>query len=444
VPKLARDIGGRPRDAGPAPFTGNRRAALIGVAAIVVFLGGFGTWAAVAPLESAAVAPGAVQVDFNRKTVQHLEGGIVARIMVRDGDVVAAGQELVRLDDTRARATLDLLRGRYLADRAVEARLIAERDGLDRIVFPSELKLLTGEVETIVSGQNNIFKARRETLTTQRGILRQRIAALQAEVTGLTAKIAAQGTQLRLVAEELVDVRSLYEQGLAKKARMLALERAVAEIEGDRADNRAKVARARQQITEAELKIAELNSNALNEVLKELREVQAQLHDIGERMRAAEDVLKRTTIVAPLGGTVVGLQVYTTGGVIGAGDRLLDIVPSAERLVVEAQVDPSDIDVVQPGLPAHVRLTPFNARSTRSIGGRVASVSADKLTDQKTGQMFYRARVELDEDPKAALNGASLYPGMPAEVMIVTGARTALQYLIRPVSRSLDRAFRED
>jgi HlyD family type I secretion membrane fusion protein len=444
MPKLARDIAGRPRDAGPAPFTGNRRAALIGVAAIVVFLGGFGTWAALAPLESAAVAPGAVQVDFNRKTVQHLEGGIVARIMVRDGDVVAAGQELVRLDDTRARATLDLLRGRYLADRAVEARLIAERDGLDRIVFPPELKLPTGEVETIVSGQNNIFKARRETLTTQRGILRQRIAALQAEGTGLTAKIAAQGTQLRLVAEERDDVRGLYEQGLAKKARMLALERAVAEIEGDRADNRAKVARARQQITEAELKIAELNSNALNEVLKELREVQAQLHDVGERMRAAEDVLKRTTIVAPLGGTVVGLQVYTTGGVIGAGDRLLDIVPSAERLVVEAQVDPSDIDVVQPGLPAHVRLTPFNARSTRSIGGRVASVSADKLTDQKTGQMFYRARVELDEDPKAALNGASLYPGMPAEVMIVTGARTALQYLIRPVSRSLDRAFRED
>ena len=432
---------GLPDDQG----TGVRGAILAGSAIIVLFFGVLGIWAALAPLESAAIAPGSVMVDTNRKTIQHLEGGIVGAILVRDGETVTKGQVLIRLDVTRPLATRDLLKGRRLAAQALEARLIAERDGRGEIEFPDELVDQVSERKVIetIAGQINIFRLRQKALAGQVKIQEQRIAQISEEIGGLKGQIRSENMQEKLIRSEIADVKVLLEKGLARKPRLLALQRRRAESGGSRSRNRAAIARARQSIGETRTRITEIGTRLLNEVVAELREVQAELFDLAERIRAAEDVLGRTDIRAPLAGTVVGLQVHTPGGVIAPGAALMDIVPSGVKLVIEANVDPIDIDVVHPGLEAQVRLTAFSMRNAKPVAGRVVSVSADRLIDERTGQAYYRARIELTEDPTKAFEGATLYPGMPAEVMIVTGARSALGYIFYPISSSLNRAFRE-
>ena len=444
------DSGGVP----PAPGPGRepietpnvRLPVAIGFATIAVFFGVFGAWAALSPLDSAAIAPGVVSVDTNRKTIQHFEGGIVGEIKVRDGDKVVAGQVLIRLDDTRARATLELLRGRQVAASALEARLIAERDGKRKIAFPGWLVKARENPKSreTIGGQVNIFEARRNALVGQTSILNQGIAQYSEEINGLRGQIGSEDRQYELITDELKGLRDLFEKGFAKKPRILALEREAARINGSRSQNLARIARAEQSIAEARLRINELRTEMINQAVAELRDVQSELFELAERVKAAEDVLRRTEIRAPLDGTVVDLQVHTPGGVIAPGERLLDIVPSGERLVVEARVDPGDIDVVHPGLRARVRFTAFNQRSVVAIDGTVTSVSADSLVDERSGVSYYLARVELAEDFAKQRGDVTLYPGMPAEVMIVTGARTALDYFMRPIARSLNRAFRED
>ena len=417
----------------------------MGVAIVAVFFGGLGTWAALAPLDSAAIAPGTVKVDSNRKTIKHLEGGIVGEILVRDGDVVEAGQQLIRLDETRSLATLDLMKGKRIAAAALEARLKAERDGLPAIAFPKWLldnRSYPTVAETL-EGQVNIFRARRQAIEGKTAIQEQRIAQLAEEIKGLRGQIRAEDTQLDLIRTEATDLKILVDKGFARRPRLLALQRQQAEIEGSRSRNWAAIARAQQSIGETRIQISDLRTQMLNDVVLQLRETQAELFDLAERIRAAEDVLQRIDIRAPLAGTIVGLQVHTPGGVIGPGEPLMEIVPSGDRLVVEAQVDPNDIDVVHPGLAAQVRLSAFSTRSTVPIEGRVTSVSADRLADQRTGQPYYLVRIDLTGDVAKELDGAKLYPGMPAEVMIATGARTALEYIFKPISSSLNRAFRQ-
>ncbi len=418
---------------------------LAGTAVILLFFVVFGGWAALAPLKSAAIAPGVVAVESNRKTIKHLEGGIVAEIMVRDGDVVKAGQTLIRLDDTQARVTLERLTGRVISGRALEARLIAERDGREDITFPAFL--LTSEAAKanaeILAGQSNIFSTRKDALAGQKQILGQQIAQLSEEIAGLRGQIAAENTQLDLIQSELKDVKELVDKGLAKRSRLLALMRNRAEIEGTRSRNTAAVARARQQIAETRLRISELGTQMMNQVVEELRAIQTELFDLDERIRSAKDVLLRTKIIAPLDGTIVSLQIHTPGGVIGPGEPLMDLVPSGASMVIESQVDPNDIDVVHAGLAAQVRLTAFNQRNLSPIEGKVLTVSADSLTDERTGVPYFLARVVLVEDLSKDL-AVSLYPGMQAEVMIVTGERTMLDYIFRPLTQSLGRAFRED
>ena len=443
---ISGESGGVPPALEPAKTPNVRLPVAIGFATIAVFFGVFGAWAALSPLDSAAIAPGVVSVDTNRKTIQHFEGGIVGEIKVRDGDKVVAGQVLIRLDDTRGRATLELLRGRQVAASALEARLIAERDGKRKIAFPGWLVKAREHpnVREIIGGQVNIFKARRKALVGQTSILNQGIAQYAEEINGLRGQIGSEDQQYELITDELKGLRDLFEKGFAKKPRILALEREAARIDGSRSQNLARIARARQSIAEARLRINELRTQMINQAVAELREVQSELFELAERVKAAEDVLRRTEIRAPLDGTVVDLQVHTAGGVIAPGERLLDIVPSGERLVVEARVDPGDIDVVHPGLRARVRFTAFNQRSVVAIDGIVTAVSADSLVDERSGLSYYLARVELAESFGKQPGDVTLYPGMPAEVMIVTGARTALDYFLRPISRSLNRAFRED
>ena len=422
------------------------RAILFGGVVVVLFFGVFMIWASLAPLDSAAVAGGTVIVDSKRKTVQHLEGGIVGEILVRDGDRVEAGQVLLRLDDTQPRASLDLLKGRQTAALALSARLVAERDDRAEIEFSDQLMDDLDKFETLeaIAGQTNLFNARREGLTGQVDILDQRIAQTRNEIVGLEGEVAAGARQLDLIGQEIADVQTLVDQGLARRPRLLELERQAADIEGRRSSNIAGIARARNQIGEAKLRIRELRKQRINEVLEQLREVQTELYDIAERMSAAEDVLARMTIRAPLAGRIVGLAVHTVGGVIASGAPLMDIVPKDDRLIVEARVSPMDIDIVKPELPAQVRFTSFSQRSFAPLDGIVTRVSADVITDPSTGELYYLAQIEVSEDIGDALGGAALYPGMPAEVMIVTGERTALDYFFKPLESSINRAFRED
>jgi len=417
-----------------------------GIATVFLFFGVFGAWAALAPLSSAALAPGVVKVDTNRKTVQHLEGGIVREIHVREGDRVEAGQVLITLDETQARASIDLLQGRRDAALAMQARLVAQRDEKDSISFPEAILEKRGhpKIDEILSGQESIFRTQRKSLAEQTEILKRRIEQLSEERRGLEGQIGSEKDQLALVEEEIDGLEALVEKGFARKPRLLALKRRRAEIEEELGQRRSAIAQTRQEILASELKIEELRTRFMDESLRQLREVQQEVFDLNERVAATRDILERTHIVAPQAGTVVGMQVHTLGGIVAPGAAVLDIVPSQEKLVVEAQVDPRDIDSVKKGLPASVRFGAFNLRNTPPVDGYVDFVSADRFSDQQTGAAYFQARIILPEESLKALEGRELVSGMQADVMIVTGERTALDYLLAPLLRSLERSMREE
>ena len=428
----------------PAVPVGVRTAVLLGFATIFLFFGGFMGWAAVAPLDSASIAPGVVKVETDRKTVQHLEGGIVREINVREGDHVRAGEVLIRLDDTQPRASLDLLHVRMMAAIALDARLVAERDGRHIVTRPIRLRNGADDATAgeIIDAQIRIFDARRKTMSNQIAILEQRIAQFAEEINGLNGQIGAEERQIALLDQEIKSMAELVAKGIAPRPPYLELQRRQAELEGMRSQNLARVAQVRQSIGETRLQIAGLRTARTDEVVQQLRDTQAEQFDLAERIRSARDILRRTEIRAPIDGKIVALKVHTPGGVIGPGEPLLDLVPSDDRLVIDARVDPRDIDVVHAGLRALVRLTAFNQRNLPPLEGIVTSVSADRLSDERTGQAYYLVRVEPDEILEQA--HVAIQPGMQAEVMIVTGTRTALESFLNPISRSLNRAFRED
>ena len=419
---------------------------LVGAVIVAVFFSIFGVWAAVAPMSTAAIAPGEVTVEGKRKTVQHFEGGIVSEILVRDGAVVKAGQVLVRLERAQAQAVLSLVEGRLLSARSLAARLRPERDGAAAVSFPADMQARAQDpaYRTVMDGQRRIFAARRDALASKIALLRKRDSQVRIEIGGLRAKLKADDRQLALIEDELSGIRSLVKRGLVARPRLLALERRAAEIGGGRGGNIAAISRAQQSMGETRLKIAELRAERTNEVVRELREVESQLHDLRERRGASGDVVTRTEIRAPIAGTVVGLKISTTGGVVAAGEAIMDIVPTDDRLIVEAKVSPQDIDVVHAGLSAQVRFTALSQRNSVPVDGDVLSISADRLADQFTPEGYYLARIALRSDVQAALGGARLQPGMRAEVMIVTGANTALGYFMKPVTNSFNRAFREE
>ena len=436
-------------EATPAPPTISRAmrpVVIVGLLIVGVFFGGLGGWASVAPLSSAAIAPGILSVESNRKTVQHLEGGLIESIYVREGEQVQAGQVLVRLDNTRAHANLEQLISRYRGAVAQEARLIAERDGSDETGFAHILTASSDnpEVVEIMSGERSIFEARQQSLRAQAAIIEQRVSQYEEEIRGLQGQIESEVTRLELIGEEIASHQALVEKKLSGTQQLMALKREQAEITGERSRHVSAIARVKQNIAEERLKILGLDTSQINEVVSELREVQTTMFDLEERIRAAEDVLMRTEIKSPLSGTIVDLQIHTDGGVITPGAPLMDIVPSNERLVIQAQVNPEDIDSVQPGLSAQVVLTAFDRRNVAPLEGKVVSVSADRLVDEQTGQPFFLARIELPDTQGANETALELYPGMQAEVMIITGQRTALEYLLRSFTRTFDRALREE
>ena len=423
---------------------GIARTVVFGGIVVLLFFGAFGVWAAFAPLESAAIAPGVLSVSGKRKTVQHFEGGIISDILVEEGDTVTAGQTLLVLDDTRVGAAFSLLQGQYRSAAALKARLEAERDGLERVRYPLWLETAVegGDTVDYLATQDRIFRARARSLDNRSAIYRQRIAQMREEAIGITEEIKAQDRHITLLDEEIESIRALVRKGFEGKSRMLALERRRAEVAGKRALNRAKIARVEQRIGETRLTIIALENERQNEVVAELREVETRISDLRERMSAARDELLRTRVTAPVAGTVVDLRVFTRGGVVREGHRLMDIVPSGSNLVIEARVPPTEIDVVYANLPAQVRLTAFSHLTTPPLNGTVLRVSADRFTDERTGIAYYEAQIGLDPG-QPELAGLRLQPGMPADVMIITGKRTALDYLLKPIVASFGRALRE-
>jgi HlyD family type I secretion membrane fusion protein len=378
--------------------------------------------------------------------VQHLEGGIIQELQVREGDVVQADQVLIRLDPTQPAAHYQALRHKYLSWLAADARLIAEREGRGRIAFPDELENQSNDhrVIEILAAQERIFETRRRSYQGQISIFRQRIEQLHSQITGLEAQVGSEDQQLALIADETADVGSLFSKGLERKARLLALRRQAAELAGSRGEHVAEIARAEQSIGETKLQVINLEDRFAAQVAEELKEVQAELAPTEEDLRAAEDVLSRVDIRAPIAGKIVDLRFFTIGAVIGPGAPILDIVPQGDRFIIEARVNPLDIDVVETGLPAQVRLTAFKQRRTPTVQGRVVQVSANRISDEPTGAAYFKADVEIDLAELGRLEGVSLYPGMPAEVLIITGKRTLADYLLAPVTDSFVRAFREE
>ncbi|MCC7265026.1 MAG: HlyD family type I secretion periplasmic adaptor subunit [Candidatus Latescibacteria bacterium] len=419
------------------------RPARIGFALLVVVFGVFGIWAAVAPLEEAAHAPGRVTVASYSKPVQHLEGGIVAAILVGNGDRVAAGQPLLRLEETQSLAQLGMHRVQYVALRVKEARLIAERDGLQAITYPTELSAETPETSKEMAAQQRIFATRRAARQASAEILEQRVGQLRSKIAGLEALRQAKAQLAASYAEELEDTRALLGQGFADKTHVRELERALAAHTGEGADLQAQIATAEVQIGETRLERIRLEQTFQSEVAGDLAEAQTAINNVAERIRALEDVVARTTVRAPVAGIVNGMQVHTVGGVIAPGTRILDIVPEHDDLIVEARIAPNDIDRVALNQEVTIRFSEFGRQAPRT-SGRVVHVSADSYLDEVTKHPYYLARIGVTPEGMKGLEGFQLVPGMPAEVFIATGSRTFLQYLFKPITNVLARSFIED
>lgn len=419
---------------------------MIGLIAVLCFFGLFFAWAIFAPLSSAAIAMGELSVEGNRKTIAHLEGGIVIGVDVHEGDKVKAGQLLLRLEQTHPEATLALVKDRYLAAEIQSTRLKTERDGLATLEYPVEIlqRMDEAEVQEMIATQQSIFEARQNSVNKRKQIFLRRIEQYRAEIQGLKDEIETQSNHLALIAEEVNALTGLIKRGMASKAKNLQLKKEAAQIEGAKARNKAAVARVEQNIAESELEINRLDTERLNEVVQELSDTQSQIYELKEKMRAAQNVLDRTEIRAPIDGTVVNLKTHTLGGIIGPGEALLEIVPSHDRLIVEARIKPDDIDVVKPALVAYIRFTAFSSVTQVPVTGKVLTVSADRLIDERTGEPFYSAKLELTEALPKPLTLEQLYPGMQAEVMIMTGLRTPLDYLLTPLAERVRRAFREN
>jgi HlyD family secretion protein len=426
-----------------------RKLNLIGLATVAILVFGVGGWAAVAQLSGAVIAPGFVVVESNVKKVQHPNGGIVGQIFVREGSVVEEGQVVVRLDDTVPRANLGVIRSQLDELMARHARLTAERDNAEAISFPEELTNRGGEtqVASAISGEQKLFESRRQGRLGQRSLLQERIAQIVEEVRGLSSTRKAKEGEISLITEELKGVAELYAKNLVSIMRYMALQRDKTKIEGEHGQLGAEIARARGRTSEIELQILQLEKDFVTEVLKELRDIDGKVAELKERMIAAVDQLRRIDIRSPGNGTVLQLTVHTVGGVIGAGETIMLIVPQADQLVVEARVAPVDIDQIVMGAPVQVRIMAGNQRTTPSVNGVVSHISADLTREAASGgqpgQAYFLTRVSLNEESIKNLGDLKLVPGMPAEALIETGVRTPLEFLLKPLHEQISRTFRE-
>ncbi len=423
-----------------------RRPIVVGIIGILVFLGGFLLWSIYAPLDSAVLSKGIVTVDKNRKTIQHFSGGIINEILVEEGSRVHKGQVLLRLDMTQTDSSLQMARTQYNSLLAQEARLIAERDNLDKIKFPQELLAQKDDekIWEVMEGERKLFESRKKTGAGRVEILEQKIEQIKEEISALGAQKKSDQRQLELINQEVGSIKILVDKGLERQSRLLALQRHEALIQGSLGQNKAFRARAEQSIQETKLQIISMKDQAATQVANELNKVQANLAGLSERVRSAQDIYEKNEIRSPASGVVVGLNVHTVGGVIRGSEPLMDIVPDDEKLIVETRVKPVDIDLVHPGQKASLRFTAYNFKTTPLIEGKVVHVSADALPMPNGQGNYYLAKIEASPESLAEFKNIELYPGMPVDAMIVTGERTALEAILGPMWQIFDRAFREE
>jgi membrane fusion protein, type I secretion system len=422
-----------------------RRHIVVGLAAVMLVAGGIGGWAATTEISGALIAPGSVVVESNAKKVQHPTGGVVGEIAVTNGMNVTAGDILIRLDETMTRANLQIVSKTLDEMTTRRARLRAERDGASEMSWPTQFKSRRQEesIVELMADEQRLFELRNTTRSGQKRQLRERIAQLNEEASGIMAQQAAKSQELVLVNNELEGVRQLWSKQLIQMNRLTALEREAARLDGERAQLIAAAAQGRGKVSEIELQITQIDRELASEVGRELREIDGKAGEYAERKVAAEDQLRRIDIRAPISGTVHELNVHTVGGVISAGEQLMLIVPASERLTVEARVAPQDIDQVRVGQAAALRFSAFSQRTTPEINGAVSRVSADVTTEQRTGAAYYTARIAIGPDELARLGDVRLVPGMPVEAFIKTADRTVGSYLTKPLFDQVARAFRE-
>jgi membrane fusion protein, epimerase transport system len=424
--------------------TSDRKVRRLGMGIVGVTFGLFGTWAALAPLDGAAYAPGVVTVQAYRKTLQHQEGGIVKALLVHDGDIVKRGDPLVILDDAQLRFEYEMARGQLVATSAMEARLKAERDTLPAISFgdiadPASLRGVEAR-----QGETQVFNARLGSRSGQVAVLRERIGQLQQQIKGLESMIAAKVKLERSYSGEIGELTDLLKQGFVDKQRLLEQERKLGMLRSEVADHRSAIDKTRLQINETQLQVLQVDKDFTTDVVKQLAEVQIKMYDLQEKTSSLEDRLSRIVIRAPEAGMVIGMTVHTIGGIVSPATPLLDIVPSVSELVIEAQVAPVDIDRIAIGKRADIRFGAFKSSTTPVIEGEVSSVSADRLTNEKTGTAYYLARVRVTQAGTRTLGERKLVPGMPADVLIITGQRTLLEYLMQPARDAISQALIEE
>ena len=430
-----------PRDEGSSI----RRHLLGGVAIALMLTVGLGGWAATTELSGAVIAPGSIVVDSNVKKVQHLTGGIVGELPVRDGRRVRSGEVVLRLDDTITRVNLAIITKGLDEMHARQARLASERDGAEDVAFPSALLARANEpgAAAAIDSERKLFELRRSARLGQKSQLKQRTAQLDEEIRGYTALQEAKAEEIELIQRELEGVRALWNKNLVQINRLISLEREAARLKGERAQSTFAVAQSRGKITEIELQIIQIDQDLSSEVARELREIDAKIGEFIERKVAAEDQLKRVEIRAPQNGVVHQLAVHTVGGVVSPGDPIMLIVPEADALSIEAKVSPQDIDQLYVGQSAGLRFSAFNQSATPEINGAINRISADVSLDQRSGQSFYTIRIGISPEEIARLGNVKLVPGMPVETFMKTYDRSVFSYFTKPLHDQMSRAFRE-
>lgn len=448
--------------------TDDRPIRWIGYLIILLTVGVFGVWSYLAPIDSSSLAVGSVTVKSHRKTVQHLDGGIISRLLVKDGDVVSAGDDLVLLDEVQLKSQVEMLRGQYITQKALYDRLLAERQQKDHLDFasftqekldrsiarglakynfnfmPFTLDTQDSRVQEAMATQRHSFMVRKSSHEGELNVLKQRIQQLNSKIEGLQAQRASKQKLLAAYTEEIKDLRELLAQGFTERQRLRDQERNQTITNGEIAGLTSEIATTEMQRGETQLEILLNERKFQEEIAKQIEEVNAQLFDIGERLQAAQDKLTRTVIKAPVSGVIFNLASHTEGGVVTPGNPILDIVPEDEDLIIRAQVSPADIDKIHPDSRCEVRFSSFDNKTTPTMEGKVSEISADSFNDEKTGTQYYMANIELSAESREKLGDLKLIPGMPAEILINIGSRTLFEYLMQPITDAFARSFIED
>jgi HlyD family type I secretion membrane fusion protein len=422
-----------------------RRVAAIGIGIIVVTFGIFGIWAAFAPLSSAVMAPGIVATESNRQTIQHLEGGIVRQILIHEGDHVQAGQTLFELDPVQTEAALNITRNQLFSLLAKRDRLAAQRDGRPTVVFSPEVLAQANDptVAQAISDERRQFEEQRATLDAQVAVLRTRISEYQSEIQGMDTERRSMEQQVTYLNEEISGLEDLYKKDLVPKPRLLAVQRERTQLQGQIGRSQADKARAEKSIGETELQMRQLRQQVFQDASKELSDVETQTADLRQRFAVAQDQARRINITAPMSGVVQNLRVFTNGAVIRPGDPLVEIAPDHGEMIIEARISPNDVDSVHAGQKVEVRFPTFHSRTIPVIMGQIRSVSQDRLVDEASKSPYFLAVIHVPQSNLPPEIKGKLRAGLPTEIIVPTGSRSALQYIWQPLTNALHKTMRE-